>query len=56
MQKVQQLAAENRELHTRLDDTGSTDATPAGDAGRAPLGPEECARRILHAGAAAPRR
>lgn len=51
MQRVQQLAAENRELHTMLDD-----ATPAGDAVRTPLGPEECARRILDAGAAATRR
>ena len=51
MQKVQQLAAENRELHTRLDDP-----TAAESSVRAPLGPEECARRILDAGAAATRR
>jgi hypothetical protein len=42
MRRVQQLAAENRELQTRLADPG-----PADGAARAPLGPEECARRIL---------
>ena len=50
MQKVQQLAAENRELHTLLDDP------TAEGAARMPLGPEECARRILDACAAATRR
>jgi hypothetical protein len=45
MQKVQRLAAENRELHTKLAD----------GPGRLPLGPEECARRILDAGAVASR-
>ena len=50
MRKVQQLAAENRELHTMLD------ATPVEGEARTPLGPEECARRILDAGAAATRR
>jgi hypothetical protein len=48
MQKVQQLTAENRELHTMLEEP-----TAAEGAGRTPLGPEECARRILGAGAAA---
>jgi hypothetical protein len=44
MQKVQRLAAENRELHAKLD------SAPV----REPLGAEECARRVLDAGTAAP--